>query len=103
MKKIGLFLMMLMMSIAIYAKGDVKKVVFTTNPVMHCNSCENKIKNHMKFEKGIKKIETNVERQEVAITYDAEKTTPEKLEKALSEIGYKVKVVKAPATVQKKN
>lgn len=101
MKKILLFLAAFMMSAAIYAKGEVKKVVFTTNPVMHCDGCENKIKNHMKFEKGIKKIETNIERQEVVITYDAEKTTPEKLVKAFSKIGYKVKVVKAPAAVQK--
>ena len=102
MKKLGLLLMMLMMSIAIFAKGEVKTIVYTTNPVMHCDGCENKIKNHLKFEKGIKMVETNVERQEVKITYDAEKTTPEKLEKAFSKIGYKVKVVKAPATVQKK-
>lgn len=33
----------------------------------------------MRLEKGIKGIETNISRQEVTLTYDADKTTPEKL------------------------
>ena len=67
---------------------DIKTVVFTTQPQMHCENCENKIKGNLRFEKGVKKIETNIERQEVVITYDADKTTEEKLKAAFEKIGY---------------
>lgn len=72
---------------AIMAK-DIKTTVFTTQPQMHCESCENKIKNNLRFEKGIKKIETNVEQQAVTITYDADKTTPEAIIAGFKKIGY---------------
>lgn len=101
MKKILSIMLMLMMSVAVFAKGDVKTVVFTTNPQMHCVNCENKIKGNLRFVKGVKKIVTNVEKQTVAVTFDAEKTTPEKIMAGFKEIGYKVKIVKA-ATVEEK-
>lgn len=97
MKRFSLLLMMLMLSICTFAKGELKTVVYTTNPVMHCENCENKIKNELKFVKGIKKIETSVENQTVTITYDETKTTPEKIEKAFSNIKYKVKRVEGKA------
>lgn len=93
MKKIMSMMLMLMVSIAIFAKGEIKTVVFTTNPQMHCENCENKIKNHLKFEKGIKSIVTSVEFQTVTITYDSDKTNPEKLQAALKKINYEVKEV----------
>ena len=39
---------------------EIKTVFFTTTPQMHCVACENKIKNNLRFEKGIKSIETSV-------------------------------------------
>ena len=35
---------------ACFAK-DIKTVVLTTNPQMHCNNCEKKIKENIRFEK----------------------------------------------------
>ena len=32
---------------------DIKTVVLTTNPEMHCTGCEKKIKDNIRFEKGI--------------------------------------------------
>ena len=58
---------------------EIKTVVFTTTPQMHCAACENKIKNNLRFEKGIKNIETSVPNQTVTVKYNADKTTPEKL------------------------
>ena len=54
---------------------DIKTVVFTTTPQMHCAACENKIKNNLRFEKGIKSIETSVPNQTVTVKYNADKTT----------------------------
>lgn len=93
MKKIMLIPVLLLSFFTAIAK-DIKVVVLTTNPVMHCISCENKIKGNIRFEKGIKKIETNVEKQEVTIVYDADKTNVEKIAQGFEKIGYQTKVVR---------
>lgn len=54
---------------------EIKTVVFTTTPQMHCAACENKIKNNLRLEKGIKNIETSVPNQTVTVKYNADKTT----------------------------
>ncbi len=77
---------------------DIKTVVFTTQPIMHCENCENKIKGNMRFEKGVKKIETNIEKQEVTITFDAEKTNAEKLKNAFQKFGYEATIVEKNKT-----
>ena len=82
-----------------YAKKQ--KVVFTTQPQMHCQNCENRIKNNLRFEKGVKLIETSVEAQTVTVTYDDAKTTPEKLQAGLKKIGYDARVLKPGETIVK--
>lgn len=82
---------MLMISVAIFAKGEIKTVVYTTTPQMHCAGCENKIKGNLKYIKGVKSIETNIEKQTVTIKYDTSKTTPEKIVAGFAKIGYEVK------------
>lgn len=93
---------MLMLMVAMIATAkDIKTVIFTTTPQMHCISCETKIKNNLRFEKGVKQIKTSVEEQKVYVTYDAQKTTEEKLQKAFEKFGYKAekttKEAKIPA------
>lgn len=88
MKK--LFFTMLLFMVAMIAAGkELKTVVFTTTPQMHCESCEAKIKGNLRFEKGVKNIKTDVEAQKVYITFDPKKTTEEKLQKAFEKFGYK--------------
>ena len=72
---------------------DLRVVVFTTNPEMHCQSCEKKIKENIRFEAGVQKIETSLEKQQVTITYNPSKTDVKKLMAAFAKIGYEVKVV----------
>lgn len=84
---------MLLMSIGIWAK-DIKTVVFTTSPQMHCAACENKIKGNLRFEKGVKKIETSVPDQTVTVTYDADKTSVERLQKGFEKFGYEARPLK---------
>lgn len=87
---------MMLFAVTCMAK-DIKTVVFTTDPQMHCENCENKIKNNMRFVKGIKSIEASVENQTVTIKYDADKTSIEKLQQGFDKIGYTVKEVGQPA------
>ena len=88
MKK-SIISMLLFMVVMIAAAKDIKTVVFTTTPQMHCANCEAKIKGNLRFEKGVKAIRTDVEAQKVYVSYDPKKTTEEKLQKAFEKFGYK--------------
>ena len=92
MKKLFLASAALILAFSAYAK-DIQELVVTTTPPMSCQNCENKIKKNLRFEKGVKKIETNIPDQRVTIEYDADKTNPTNIEEAFHKIGYDVKVV----------
>lgn len=87
-------LLILLSSLLLMAGAkDLRVLVMTPTPKMHCESCENKIKKNLRFEKGVKKIETSVENQTVTVTYDATKTNVKSLQSAMKQIGYDTKVV----------
>ncbi len=66
-------------------------LVVTTSPQMHCNNCENKIKQNVRFVKGTKKIQTSVADQTVTIVYDKNKCKYEDFVTAFDKIGYEIK------------
>ena len=67
---------------------DIKTVVLKTNPEMHCTGCEKKIKDNIRFEKGVKDIRTNLDDKTVTIEYDADKTNVEAIIKGFKKINY---------------
>ncbi len=83
----------LALTLACQAK-DIKTVVLTTNPQMHCANCEKKIKDNIRFEKGIKSIKTNLDDKTVTIEYDADKTTVAAIIQGFRKIKYEAKEVK---------
>ena len=87
MKKLFVTFALMLTALGIQAK-DIKTLVVTTNPQMHCDNCEKKIKGNMRFEKGVKTIDCNIPDQLVTITYDSDKTKPEALIKAFEKFGY---------------
>lgn len=87
MKKTILSAVLVLAAVSVSAK-DIRTLVVTTSPKMHCESCENNIKSHLRFEKGIKKIVTNIPDQTVTITYDADKNRPEDIIEAFGKFGY---------------
>ena len=87
MKKILTLAILAMMAVTVSAK-DIKTVVLTTTPQMHCDKCETRIKENLKYIKGIKSIETSVENQSVTVTYDADKTSVEKIKTSLKKANY---------------
>ena len=93
MKKLFLVCAMMLTAVVSQAK-DIKTVIVTTQPQMHCASCENKIKGNLRFEKGVKQIECDIPQQRVTITYDAEKTTPDAIIQSFGKFGYKATEVK---------
>ena len=92
MKKLILLAFALFLAVLTQAQS-IKEVVFTTEPDIHCESCVNKIKNNLRFEKGVKAINPDLQTKLVTIQYDSEKTNPENLIKAFAKIKYKATVV----------
>ncbi len=77
----------------------IKTVALTTTPQMHCQNCENKIKGNLRFEKGVKKIETDIDKQTVTVTYDADKTSVDKIIEGFTRFGYTARQLKPGETV----
>ena len=90
----------MVLTLACQAK-DIKTVVLTTNPQMHCANCEKKIKDNIRFVKGIKSIKTSLQDKTVTIEYDADKTTVEGIIKGFKKIKYEAKEVKTTKTDKK--
>lgn len=95
MKTRFLFLLSALSLTAVTFAKDIQTVVFRTSPEMHCQNCENKIRNNIRFEKGIKDIRTNLEDKTVTIKYDADKTTVENIIKGFAKIDYRATVIPA--------
>lgn len=89
MKKLLSTLVLLITVAAVaFAKGPTAAVVFSVEPKMTSQNCENKIKTNIRFEKGVTEIVTDIPSQTVKVTYDPAKTSPEKLIEAFKAIGY---------------
>ena len=91
MKKNLLVAFMLVVAGNTFAKTAADTLTVTTQPQMHCQNCENKIKSNIRFVKGTKKIETSVDDQRVTIIYDGKKAKYEDYVAAFRKIGYEIK------------
>ncbi len=60
-----------------------------------CSMCKTNIENYLSFEKGIKKSSLDVDSKILTVTYNPQKTTPEKIRLAVSKSGYDADDVKA--------
>ena len=73
---------------------DIKTVVLKTQPEMHCANCEKKIKENIRFEKGVKSIKTDLKTKTVTVEYDAEKTNVQNIIQGFKKIKYEATEVK---------
>lgn len=79
---------------------ELRTLVMTPTPQMHCENCENKIKSNLRFEKGVVKIETSIPDQTVTVTYNASKTDATALQAAMKKIGYDTRIVSDKANAK---
>lgn len=100
MKKLVILSTIMLGAISVSAK-DIKTIQITTTPQMHCANCETKIKNALRFDKGVKQIKTNVEEQTVTVKFDADKVSQEKLFEDLKKIGYDSRLLKPGEKVKR--
>ena len=85
---------------AVLAK-DIRVVVFKVAQ-MHCEKCEKKVKDNMRFEKGLKDLSTEVKTKTVTITYDADKTNVKNLQAGFKKFNYDAEFVKETKKDDKK-
>ena len=76
------------------SKAEIKEVIFHAH--LHCNSCVKKVQENIAFEKGVKGLEVSLEKQTVAVKYDAAKTSVETLKAAIQKLNVPVKSVEYP-------
>ena len=80
MRKMILSIAMVLMALTAAAE---KQTVTLYVHDMECNSCKAKVEKTLAFERGVQDLEFNLEKRQVTITYNDEKTTVEKLQQAL--------------------
>ena len=73
------------------SKSEIKDVTF--NVQLHCKNCVKKVQENIAFEKGVKDLQVSLEKQTIAIKYDASKTSEETLKNAIVKLGIPVKSV----------
>ena len=71
-------------------KKDIRTVVFSTH--LHCANCVKKVQENISYEKGVEDLTVSLGDQKITVTYDASRTSAEKLAEAIRKLGY-------PATV----
>ena len=69
---------------------QVDTLLVTTIPEMHCSGCEERIKENIRFVKGVKSIQTSVPEQKVTIIYQKNKAKYEDFVNAFGRIGYEI-------------
>lgn len=65
---------------------------------MSCNSCVANVKSTLNPMEGVEKVAVSLVERNATITYDPEKVTPEQIQKAINNLGYKAG---EPATNEK--
>lgn len=67
------------------AKVNKQQVMFYVD--LHCQGCIDKIYKTIAYEKGVKDLDCNLDKKTVIVTYDANKTDVQTLQKAFAAIG----------------
>ena len=80
---------------SVFAQEVKKTETITIKTSTQCGMCKTRIEKAMAYEKGVKSSTLDVEKAEFTVTYKPSKTSPEKIKKAISNVGYDADDVKA--------
>ena len=94
-------LVITLLSVTAVMAKDIRTAVFKVSQ-MHCENCERKVKNNIKFEKGVKEFSTDLKTRTVSITYDADKTNVEKLKAGFKKFNDEAEFVEETKQAEKK-
>ncbi len=90
MKRVLLLITVALMSVSVLWAQETKKsnketVVF--NVEIDCDGCVNKIMKNIAFEKGVRDLLIDKDKQQVTVVYNPKKTDEHKLREAFAKIG----------------
>ena len=77
----------------LFAQKQTETIIIKTST--ECGMCKARLEKAMAYEKGIKSSSLDVEKAELTVIYKPTKTSPEKIRKAISEVGYDADDIKA--------
>jgi len=61
---------------------------------MHCDNCAKRVEKALKANEAVCEVKVDLENKAVCVSYDAEKTNVEALQKALTDVKFQVEVAK---------
>lgn len=92
--KIVMLLFTIVVGLTAWAQKPEKQMrVVSCKVSMDCMACKNKIEKNIAFENGVKGLDVDLATKTVSIKYRTDKTSAEKLKKAIEGLGYSVEVV----------
>jgi copper chaperone CopZ len=89
MKKIVMMTLAALFAVNVLADNVKFKV---TN--MHCENCAKRAEKALKANEGVSEVKVNLECKAVCVTFDAQKTNVETLQKALTDVKFEAEVAK---------
>jgi len=94
-------IMLLLLTLCLHALAmdasaqQVKEKQITVQTSGHCSMCKKTIEKTLAFEKGVKAASFDAETGKVAVTFNPEKTDPDKIRTAITMVGYDADSLKA--------
>lgn len=85
----------LILAVMVPALADAVKTEKIKLPTLQCESCKQRIETKLKNFKGLKSIDVNVDDKVATVVYDTQVTSVDKIEQAISNIGYDANNTKA--------
>ena len=73
-------------------RRNEEQVVFSVS--MDCHNCEQKIRRNIPFERGVRNMTTNLEKQMVTINFQTNRTNKDNLKKAIEKLGFTCEEIK---------
>lgn len=67
-------------------QSTIEEVTFVSS--IDCKNCVKKVEANLPYEKGVKDMKIDLDKQTIYIKYDSKKTTKEKLAAAIVKLGY---------------
>lgn len=101
MKKLLTFLIVVLMGMTVFAqKAETQTITIQTNGT--CEHCKKVMMENVPQWKGVENCSYDLKTAKLTITYQPQKTSPETLRTAISQLGYDADNVKADAEARAK-
>lgn len=79
-------LMLLVTFAKVYSEDTMKEVVVKSS--VQCEMCDEAIQKAFKKVSGVESVKVDLEKQEVTVKFDSDKTSEERIKRILTKIGY---------------